>query len=141
MPRLQKLWLPFEDECAGCARNQEGYISAIFYSWTSQGGFLNFREAAIHQVLEELILDIVVATTGMASREVYEYRVRKEQGISAISLTVGGMGHAAHIALGWHPKPDRSVYCLDGDGALLMHMGGLCHCRSVETAQSSPILC
>lgn len=85
------------------------------------------REAAIHQVLEELdTRDIVVATTGMASREVYEYRVRKEQGHQCDFLTVGGMGHAAHIALGLAlQKPDRSVYCLDGDGALLMHMGGL----------------
>lgn len=85
------------------------------------------REEAIQHVLEELDdRDIVVATTGMASREVYEYRVRKGQGHERDFLTVGGMGHASHIALGLAlQKPDRSVYCLDGDGALLMHMGGL----------------
>lgn len=85
------------------------------------------REEAIQQVLEALDdRDIVVATTGMASREVYEYRARKGQGHQRDFLTVGGMGHASHIALGLAlKKPDRSVYCLDGDGALLMHMGGL----------------
>jgi len=36
------------------------------------------------------------------------------------------MGHASQIALGVAlQRPDRSVYCLDGDGALLMHMGAL----------------
>lgn len=85
------------------------------------------REEAIQQVLEKLDdRDIVVATTGMASREVYEYRARKRQGHQRDFLTVGGMGHASQIALGLAlKKPDRSVYCLDGDGALLMHMGGL----------------
>ena len=85
------------------------------------------REEAIQHVLEALDeRDIVVATTGMASREVYEYRARNGQGHQRDFLTVGGMGHASHIALGLAlQKPDRSVYCLDGDGALLMHMGGL----------------
>ena len=85
------------------------------------------REAAIQQVLE--FLDeraVVVSTTGMASREVYEHRVKKGQGHERDFLTVGGMGHASQIALGVAlQRPDRSVYCLDGDGALLMHMGAL----------------
>lgn len=85
------------------------------------------REAAIQQVLE--FLDeraVVVSTTGMASREVYEYRVKKGLGHEREFLTVGGMGHASQIALGVAlQRPDRSVYCLDGDGALLMHMGAL----------------
>ncbi|MGC3976619.1 MAG: phosphonopyruvate decarboxylase [Nitrospira sp.] len=85
------------------------------------------REAAIQQVLELLDeRDIVVSTTGMASREVYEYRVKKGEGHERDFLTVGGMGHASQIALGVAlQRPDRSVYCLDGDGALLMHMGAL----------------
>ncbi len=64
--------------------------------------------------------DIVVSTTGMISREVYENRVSHEKDF----LTVGGMGHASSIAFGVVlNKPDRMVYCLDGDGAFLMHMG------------------
>ena len=85
------------------------------------------REAAIQQVLEHLDeRDVVVSTTGMASREVYEYRMNKGQGHERDFLTVGGMGHASQIALGVAlQRPSRSVYCLDGDGAVLMHMGAL----------------
>lgn len=85
------------------------------------------REAAIQQVLGFLDeRDVVVSTTGMASREVYEYRERKGESHERDFLTVGGMGHASQIALGVAlQRPDRSVYCLDGDGALLMHLGAL----------------
>ncbi|CBK42602.1 Phosphonopyruvate decarboxylase [Nitrospira defluvii] len=85
------------------------------------------REEAIQQVIESLgERDVLISTTGMPSREVYEYRSRRGEGHQRDFLTVGGMGHASQIALGIAlQKPRRSVYCLDGDGALLMHMGGL----------------
>ena len=85
------------------------------------------REAAIQQVLGFLDeRDVVVSTTGMASREVYEHRSKQGDGHQRDFLTVGGMGHASQIALGLAlQKPDHSVYCLDGDGAVLMHMGAL----------------
>ena len=85
------------------------------------------REEAIKQVLEVMDKsDMVVATTGMPSREVYECRAKKGEGHQRDFLTVGGMGHASQIALGIAlQKPERSIYCLDGDGALLMHMGAL----------------
>ena len=89
--------------------------------------FLLSREEAIQQVLEVMDKsDMVVATTGMSSREVYECRAKKGEGHQRDFLTVGGMGHASQIALGIAlQKPERSIYCLDGDGALLMHMGAL----------------
>ena len=85
------------------------------------------REEAIQQVIESLgERDVLISTTGMPSREVYEYRSRRGEGHQRDFLTVGGMGHASQIALGIAlQKPRRSVYCLDGDGALLMHMGAL----------------
>ena len=85
------------------------------------------REEAIQTVVESLApSDIVVSTTGMASRELFEYRVLKLQGHQADFLTVGGMGHASQIALGIaHEKPSRRVVCIDGDGAALMHLGAL----------------
>ena len=85
------------------------------------------REEAIQQVIESLgERDVLISTTGMPSREVYEYRSRRGEGHQRDFLTVGGMGHASQIALGIAlQKPGRPVYCLDGDGALLMHMGGL----------------
>ena len=36
------------------------------------------------------------------------------------------MGHASQIALGLSmSQPLKTVYCFDGDGAALMHMGSL----------------
>jgi phosphonopyruvate decarboxylase len=70
--------------------------------------------------------DIVVSTTGVLSRELYEYRDYCDSGHGRDFLTVGGMGHANQIALGIAiNKPERKVICLDGDGAMLMHMGSL----------------
>lgn len=70
--------------------------------------------------------DIVVSTTGALSRELYEYREQCNVGHGRDFLTVGGMGHANQIALGIAiSKPDRKVICLDGDGAMLMHMGSM----------------
>jgi len=67
-----------------------------------------------------------VCTTGMPSRELFEHRVKNGQDRSSDFLTVGSMGHASQIALGVAlEKRDRPVYCLDGDGAALMHLGGL----------------
>ena len=69
---------------------------------------------------------LVVSTTGMLSRELFELRVKAGGGDALDLLTVGGMGHASSIALGAAlADSDREVWCLDGDGALLMHMGAL----------------
>lgn len=68
----------------------------------------------------------IVSTTGMISRELYEYRVRNTLDRSSDFLTVGSMGHASQIALGLClGQPGRHVVCLDGDGAAIMHLGGL----------------
>jgi phosphonopyruvate decarboxylase len=86
------------------------------------------REEAIQQIARSLgNNDIVVATTGMISRELFEYRASgSNQDLGRDFLTVGSMGHASQIALGIAlQKPDRDVYCLDGDGALIMHMGSM----------------
>ena len=83
------------------------------------------REQAIEAITQQLPEDsIVVSTTGMISREVFEVRAKREEGFHRDFLTVGSMGHASQIALGIAlAKPDRPVYCIDGDGALLMHLG------------------
>ena len=89
--------------------------------------FTMSREEAIVRVVEALPPDaVVVATTGMPSRELFETRERRKEGHDRDFLTVGSMGHASQIALGVAlARPERSVWCLDGDGAVLMHMGGL----------------
>jgi phosphonopyruvate decarboxylase len=85
------------------------------------------REDAIDNIVNFLSeKDIVVSTTGKASRELFEIRSKKGQGHQNDFLTVGSMGHANQIALGIAlEKVDRNVYCLDGDGAVLMHTGGM----------------
>jgi len=85
------------------------------------------REQALHVLLEGLRhTDIVVSTTGKTSREVFEYREQKKQGHERDFLTVGSMGHASSLALALAlARPERTVWCLDGDGAAIMHMGAL----------------
>jgi phosphonopyruvate decarboxylase len=85
------------------------------------------REAAIKRIVDRLgDEDIVISTTGKASRELYEYRVERGDGLGNDFLTVGGMGHASSIAMGIaQGQPERVVVCLDGDGSTIMHMGAL----------------
>ncbi len=92
-----------------------------------QNNFELKREEAIETVIKALSSkDIVVSTTGHISREVYETRERLKQSHRQDFLTVGSMGHSSSIALGIAlEKPDRRVFCFDGDGAFLMHMGAL----------------
>lgn len=85
------------------------------------------REEAIKLIIDHLsVNDIIVSTTGKTSRELYEYRESLKQGHSQDFLTVGSMGHASQIALGIAlAKPNRQVFCIDGDGAAIMHLGAL----------------
>lgn len=85
------------------------------------------REEAIEKIM--LSADdktAFVSTTGMASRELYELRDKHNQAHDRDFLTVGGMGHCSQIALAIAMnKADRQVYCIDGDGASIMQMGGM----------------
>lgn len=85
------------------------------------------REAAAEVIVREAgARDIFVSTTGKLSRELFEIRERLGQGHEKDFLTVGSMGHAGMIALAIAlAKPERRVWCLDGDGAALMHLGAL----------------
>jgi len=85
------------------------------------------REEAIQIVAAAMgEKDVCVSTTGMISRELFEYRTAMNQGHERDFLTVGSMGHASQIALGIAlAQPERRVWCFDGDGATIMHMGGM----------------
>jgi len=85
------------------------------------------REEALVKVADALGPDcVVVSSTGMLSRELVEYRERTGSSAAMDFTTVGGMGHASSIALGIAMnEPELEVWCLDGDGSLLMHMGAL----------------
>ena len=84
------------------------------------------REEIIQHIVKASGEDPIVSTTGKASRELFETRVANGQSHKYDFLTVGSMGHSSSIALGVAiNKPDRRIWCIDGDGAVLMHMGAM----------------
>lgn len=93
---------------------------------TVKTSFVMSREEAIKKVAQEAANDVIISSTGMISRELFEHRESVNQGHEHDFLTVGSMGHASQIALGVAlAKPDRKIWCFDGDGAMIMHTGSM----------------
>lgn len=126
--------------CAGFTTLQsamaEGKVAAMVVrkgalSCSAKPDYRNDRQMTRETAAEVIVReagerDIFVSTTGKLSRELFEIRERLGQGHEKDFLTVGSMGHASMIALAIAlEKPDRRVWCLDGDGAALMHLGAL----------------
>lgn len=84
------------------------------------------REEIIQHIVKFTGEDPIVSTTGKASRELFETRESNAQSHKYDFLTVGSMGHASSIALGVAlNKTETKIWCIDGDGAVLMHMGSM----------------
>ncbi len=84
------------------------------------------REEIIQHIVKESGEAPIISTTGKASRELFETRVSNGQSHKYDFLTVGSMGHSSSIALGVAiNKPEQRIWCIDGDGAVLMHMGAM----------------
>lgn len=84
------------------------------------------REEVIRHIVSITGTDLIVSTTGKASRELFEIREENKQGHQYDFLTVGSMGHSSSIALGIAlQSPEKKIWCIDGDGAVLMHMGAM----------------
>lgn len=84
------------------------------------------REEIIQHIVKASGEDPIVSTTGKASRELFETRVANGQSHKYDFLTVGSMGHSSSIALGIAiNKTGQRIWCVDGDGAVLMHMGAM----------------
>ncbi|MBQ3366855.1 MAG: phosphonopyruvate decarboxylase [Acidaminococcaceae bacterium] len=84
------------------------------------------REEIIQHIVKASGEDPIISTTGKASRELYETREANGQSHKYDFLTVGSMGHSSSIALGVAVnKPGQRIWCIDGDGAVLMHMGAM----------------
>lgn len=94
---------------------------------TDKNNLIMSREEAIQTVTAATgAKDCIISTTGMISRELFEYRTAKGESHERDFLTVGSMGHASQIALGIAlAKKERRVWCFDGDGASIMHMGSM----------------
>jgi phosphonopyruvate decarboxylase len=85
-----------------------------------------FREDIIRRITKVAKEDIIVSTTGKTSRELFEIREQNGQPHKYDFLTVGSMGHSSSIALGVAiNKPNTRVWCIEGDGSALMHMGAM----------------
>ncbi len=136
LPDETQPWTAVLDETLTWIRNYRAPAALVvrkgtFAPWTLQrrppAKVGLSREAAIVAIASRLDdRDLVVATTGKTSRELFEYRARLGAGHQRDFLTVGSMGHASQIALAMAlARPGRRVICLDGDGAALMHLGGL----------------
>jgi phosphonopyruvate decarboxylase len=103
---------------------ESGALSGDTQKYTNQ--WLISRENAIERIIEFAVHDITVTSTGKISRELFEARERNGQSHGNDFLTVGSMGHDSMIALGIAvQKPDRNVWCIQGDGAFIMHMGAI----------------
>ena len=84
------------------------------------------REEVIRHITDVSGTDPIVSTTGKASRELFEIREANNQEHGYDFLTVGSMGHSSSIALGIAVhSPEKKIWCIDGDGAVLMHMGAM----------------
>lgn len=102
----------------GALTNDEEMVYSNAYHMT--------REAVVRAVSEVAKEDPIVSTTGKASRELFEAREARGGGHQYDFLTVGSMGHASSIACAIAAqKPETKIWCVDGDGALIMHMGAM----------------
>jgi phosphonopyruvate decarboxylase len=110
-----------------------GTFEKFNYSNDARSDASMTREQAIEAIVDYTVEDsIFVSTTGMTSRELFEIRESKQQGHSADFLTVGSMGHTSQIALAIaQSSTERQIVCIDGDGAALMHAGGLATIGSI----------
>lgn len=102
----------------GALTNDEEMVYSNDYHMT--------REAVVRAVSEVAKEDPIISTTGKASRELFEAREARGEGHQYDFLTVGSMGHASSIACAIAAqKPETKIWCVDGDGALIMHMGAM----------------
>lgn len=123
------------EKAAGALRNKEVFALIIEKDTFGEYKLRNSETVSLSLGREEAIQavaaalgekDCIVSTTGMISRELFEYRAAMGQGHERDFLTVGSMGHASQIALGIAmARPGRRVWCFDGDGAAIMHMGSM----------------
>ena len=124
MAFLQEAALHFENgkQCAIVVKKGSlTYPEAVYQNSNSLK-----REEAIEVIVKYAGDDIIVSTTGKTSRELFEIRERNQQSHSYDFLTVGSMGHSSSIALGIAlNKSEKTIWCVDGDGAVLMHMGSM----------------
>jgi len=83
------------------------------------------REEAMQIILDHIgKYDAVIAAQGFTSRELLEVRQKKGFELNQDFFCLGARGHASSVAMGVAvAKPSKTVFCFEGDGAFLTHMG------------------
>ncbi len=100
------------------------------------------RAAALRSITSQLAAEtFFISTTGFTSRELCALRLAdgsERAGTKSRDLRiVGGMGLALSVGLGLAKAyPEKCICVLDGDGAALMHLGGM----ATVGAQGTPAL-
>tara|TARA_Y100000022_G_scaffold70066_1_gene60258 strand:- start:3546 stop:4643 length:1098 start_codon:yes stop_codon:yes gene_type:complete len=86
----------------------------------------NLRKEFIQKFLTLIPKDCkIISTTGYTSRELFQIRKENKYKNGKDFYMVGGMGHSSMVAMGVSIKYKKQVFCLDGDGSILMHMGSM----------------
>lgn len=122
MEEFRKLLAEGKNAAFIIRKNALSYDGTVEYNNNHQ----LLREDIIRHIVRVSDKDPVISTTGKASRELFEIREEQKQSHKYDFLTVGSMGHSSSIALGVAlNKPQAKIWCIDGDGAALMHMGAM----------------
>jgi len=78
------------------------------------------RIDAIRKIMDDVTDELVIATTGKISRELFYVKDRPEN-----FYMCGSMGNALPVAIGLALNTDKKVIVLNGDGAALMSLGSM----------------
>ena len=79
------------------------------------------RFDAIKEIVKLLENQLVICNLGIPSKELYHLKDRDEN-----FYMLGSMGLVSSIALGLAiSKSEKKVWCIDGDGSILMNLGSL----------------
>lgn len=122
MDRFQKVLSSGKSAAFVVRKGSLSYEGCVSY----QNEYEMIREEVVRHIIAVSGVEPVVSTTGKVSRELFEIREENRQSHQYDFLTVGSMGHSSSIAFGIAiHKPGTKIWCVDGDGAVLMHMGAM----------------
>lgn len=99
-------------------QHRKGSISSSSPIYTETNSERMSRTTALQTIAQYTNACAVITTTGTSSREFFTLADR-----AGHFYMQGSMGHAAGIGLGVALNTPKKVVVVDGDGALLMHMG------------------
>ena len=105
---------------------EQGTIEKIKKTYNKKNFYKLNKELFLKTLLEALEKNSkVISSTGYNSRELMYLRNKYKLINTKDFYMVGGMGHAASVALGYSLSTKKKTICIDGDGSFLMHLGSI----------------